>query len=193
MAYTCDMDESVHGNTDADLLSKGDSAAFGELYDRHSRAVLRFLYQRTADPETAADLAAETFAQAYLSRRRYSERGTGARSWLIGIASHQLSRMLRKARADQRARRRLGMERIPFDEISYERIEELVDFEPLREAVREAMSKLSTASADAVALRIGEDLPYAEVAKRLRCTEAAARVRVARGLARLNELMEVSR
>jgi DNA-directed RNA polymerase specialized sigma24 family protein len=36
------------------------------------------------------------------------------------------------------------------------------------------------------------DLPYREVAKRLGCSEGAARVRVARGLARLAEILEVS-
>jgi DNA-directed RNA polymerase specialized sigma24 family protein len=45
----------------------------------------------------------------------------------------------------------------------------------------------------AVELRIVGELPYCEIADRLDCTEAAARVRVHRGLARLNHLMEATR
>jgi RNA polymerase sigma factor (sigma-70 family) len=85
------------------------------------------------------------------------------------------------------------MERVPLDEISYERIEELADFAPIRTAIREALDSLSPRVADAVTLRIGLELPYEEVARRLNCSPAAARVRVARGLARLSDLMEVQR
>jgi RNA polymerase sigma factor (sigma-70 family) len=177
--------------TDAELLSSGRGEDFGILYDRHAAAVLAFLYRRTADSDTAADLAAETFAQAFLSRGRYRETGSGARAWLFGIAHHQLSRTLRRRRVEDRARRRLGMERVPMDEVSYERIEELADFSPIREAIREAMGFLSPKLAEAVTLRIGLELPYDEVARRLNCSPGAARVRVARGLAHLTDLLEV--
>jgi DNA-directed RNA polymerase specialized sigma24 family protein len=39
-------------------------------------------------------------------------------------------------------------------------------------------------------LRVGHDLPYAEVARRLGCSEGAARVRVTRALTRLADLLE---
>jgi len=177
--------------TDAELLSSRRAEDFGILYDRHAAAVLGFLYRRTADPDTAADLTGETFAQAFISRSRYQEMGHGARAWLIGIAHHQLTRTLRRRRVEDRARRRLGMERVPMDEVSYERIEELADFAPIRDAIREAMGSLSPKIAEAVTLRIGLELPYHEVARRLNCSPATARVRVARGLARLTDLLEV--
>jgi RNA polymerase sigma-70 factor (ECF subfamily) len=49
---------------------------------------------------------------------------------------------------------------------------------------------MSAAERDAVALRVVEELGYEEIAQRLNCTPAAARVRVHRGLARLSDLME---
>lgn len=185
------LGDQTAGRPDAELLEAGTAEDFATFYDRHARAVLGFLYRRTADPETAADLAAETFAQAYLSRRRYRETGSGARAWLLGIAHHQLSRTLRRRRVEDAARRRLGMERVVVDEISYERIEELADFAPLREELRKALDSVSPRLAQAVLLRVGLDLPYAEVARRLRCSESAARVRVARGLAKLSDRLEV--
>jgi RNA polymerase sigma factor (sigma-70 family) len=186
-----DQEGLEQADTEADLLSSGRAEDFGILFDRHATAVLGYLYRRTADPDMAADLAAETFAQAFLSRGRYRETGSGARAWLFGIAHHQLARALRRRRVEDRARRRLGMERVPMDEVSYERIEELADFGPIREAIREAMSSLSPKLAEAVTLRIGLELSYDEVARRLNCSPGAARVRVARGLARLTDLLEV--
>jgi DNA-directed RNA polymerase specialized sigma24 family protein len=43
----------------------------------------------------------------------------------------------------------------------------------------------------AVELRVVGELPYAEIAARLDCTENNARQRVHRGLARLNNLMQM--
>jgi DNA-directed RNA polymerase specialized sigma24 family protein len=44
---------------------------------------------------------------------------------------------------------------------------------------------------EAVELRVVGELPYAEIAARLDCTENTARQRVHRGLARLNNLMQM--
>jgi len=46
------------------------SAGFASAYDTHARSILIFLARRTYDPETALDLTAETFAQAFEARRR---------------------------------------------------------------------------------------------------------------------------
>jgi hypothetical protein len=53
--------------------SGDDPEAFGRLYDRHARAVLAFFMRRTGWPQLAADLTAETFAAAFVSRKRYRE------------------------------------------------------------------------------------------------------------------------
>ena len=190
MAFTVEMAEE---RSDAELLASGGAEEFGVVYDRHARAVLAFACRRTADPDLAADITAETFAAAYLGRRRFRDAGGGARPWLLGIARHELSRAVRANRARDRARRRLGVEPVAMDDLSYERIEELADLADLRAAVREALRSMSPKVAQAVALRVGEDLPYDEVARRLSCSEGAARVRVARGLDQLAEILEVAR
>lgn len=48
--------------TDAALLrdSAENPEAFGVLYDRYARQLLAFVYRRTACPQTAADVVAET-------------------------------------------------------------------------------------------------------------------------------------
>ena len=52
------------------------------------------------------------------------------------------------------------------------------------------MGRLSVSQRDAVRLRVIGELDYSEIAVHLRCSEAAARTRVHRGLAHLSELME---
>ena len=181
------MDES-----DADLLaaSARDPEAFGRFYDRYAVALLGFFVRRTADAQTAADLTAETFAAAFASRRSYRDTGAPAFAWLLGIARHHLADALRHERVDDRARRRLGLERVALDDESLARIEELADLRAFRAAVADALDALPPETARAVALRVTEELPYREVAERLGCSEGAARVRVARGLRRLSDLLE---
>src|SRR2546425_2281624 len=123
-------------------LSRSDPEAFGVFYDRHAKAILGFFYHRTASADTAADLTAETFAQAFLSRHRFDNTRGSARSWLIGIARHELSHLIRRQKADARARRRLRViTPLPGSE-SFDRIEELFDLQPMREAVRAALLTL---------------------------------------------------
>ena len=72
---------------------------FVALYRRDSQLVLRFCARRVLDAETAADLTAETFAQAFRSRRGF--RGTTeeeARAWLLTIARRQVAHYLEEGR-----------------------------------------------------------------------------------------------
>jgi RNA polymerase sigma-70 factor (ECF subfamily) len=177
--------------SDAELLELAgrDAEAFGIFYRRHARAVLGFFIRRTADVETAADLTAETFAQAFLSRRRYRPTAVPAAAWLFAIARHQLAHFLRSARVADEARRRLGL---PAAETSaaFERVDDLADLEGQRGAIRRALDDLSDGLGAAVRFRVVEGLAYREVAERLGCTEVAARQRVARGLDQLAHALE---
>ena len=178
--------------SDAALVAAAvrDPEAFGVFYDRHVAAILRWLYRRTDSAETAADLCAETFAEAFVHRSRFRDTGTSARPWLYAIARNQLGHYLRRRKVSDRYRRRLRVEPLSLSPHELERVEQLVDAAPFRAEIREALAQLPRPMADAVLLRIGEDLPYAEVAARLGCSEGAARVRVSRGLNRLADLME---
>jgi DNA-directed RNA polymerase specialized sigma24 family protein len=59
--------------SDFQLLQQtpGAPAAFDVFYRRHERLVLAYLMRRTANPELAADLCAETFAAALLAAGRF--------------------------------------------------------------------------------------------------------------------------
>ncbi len=179
--------------TDAELLraSGRDPQAFGAFYDRHAAAVLAYFQRRVACPHSAADLTAETFAAAFLARKRFKETGAPGTAWLFTIAKRQLSGMIRRQQIDARARRRLGVDRVQLNDDALARIEELADLAPVAAALELAIEQLPPESIEAVRLRVQEELPYAEVAERLGCTEGAARVRVARALSQLADRMEV--
>ena len=173
--------------SDSELLvaSREDPESFTELYRRHAEDILRYFARRTLDPEAAAELMAETFAQAFASRLTYTDTGVNGVAWLYGVARHQLGRFFRAGRVDSSARRRLGMPERPLPPEDYERIEDLVDFAPIKDALVEALETLSNDQREALNLHVIAGLAYPEVARRLACTEDNARQRVSRGLRRL--------
>ena len=115
--------------TDAELLRAADARAFGELYGRHAVAVHEWFARRVA--WAAADLTAETFARAWLSRRRFrNEREDSALPWLLGIGRNVLRESARQDRVETAARERLGLplaladddyaavDELPYDDVA---------------------------------------------------------------------------
>jgi RNA polymerase sigma-70 factor (ECF subfamily) len=89
--------QTVPASTDAELmkqLAAGDIGALGELYDRHHRAVRRFVARATSDAEDVDDLVHGAFLTAVQSAGRYDGRDS-ARPWLIGVAVQLLRRRRR--------------------------------------------------------------------------------------------------
>lgn len=180
--------------TDAELIvaSRRDAAAFRELYDRWADRLLAYFYRRVLDPEVAADLLAETFAVAFERRRRFRDVGRPGAAWLYGIAAKELSHWFRRQEVESRSLRRLAIEVPALDDESIARIEALADVEAHRAALAAALEQMTTDERLAVELRVVAELGYGEIATALDCSEAAARVRVHRGLARLSHLMEAT-
>ncbi len=173
------------------LDSLSDLDAFGAFYDRHATGVLKYFYARVACAQTAADLTSETFAAALVARGRYKPSGAGsAKAWLYGIARHQLLHWFRWKRIDERARHRLKVPRIALDDSSLEWIEDSIDLRADLARMEAALDGLTEGTRRAVLMRVVDQRPYEEIATRLHCTPATARVRVARGLESLRKLMD---
>jgi RNA polymerase sigma-70 factor, ECF subfamily len=186
------MDQTMAEFTDAELIlaSRRDPQAFRQLYDRWAERLLIYLYRRVLDAEVAADLLAETFAVAYERRHRFRDLGRPGGAWLYGIAAKELSHWYRRQEVERRAVRRLGIDVPQLDQESIARIEALADADEHRVALAAALRQMTGGERDAVELRVVSELDYREIAARLGCTEGAARRRVHRGLARLNNLMQ---
>ncbi|MES1247119.1 MAG: sigma-70 family RNA polymerase sigma factor [Actinomycetota bacterium] len=171
--------------SDAELMraAKADPAAFRELYDRYATQIHGFHLRRTRDVHAAHDLTAETFAQAWLSRRTFRDRAGGsAGPWLVGIARHVVAQSVRRRRIELAACTKLGMlERLDEPRAAAEPDDRWL------EGLDEALAELPDGERDALQLRVVDGLPYDAVATSLGTTPGAARVRVTRGLGRLRE------
>jgi RNA polymerase sigma-70 factor (ECF subfamily) len=168
--------------SDAELLASSDADAFAVLYDRHVARVFGWARPRVGDH--AADLTAEVFARAWLSRRSFRDRADGAAfPWLFGIAQNVLRDSLRRRRVEDRARARLGLPRSVAPDPAYEAVEGRLS---LPAAALRALAELPDGERELLDLRIVQERSYLDIADRLRCTPQAARLRVSRTLRRLN-------
>ncbi len=172
-------------STSALVASRTDPRRFGELYEREHERLFAYFYRRTFCVHTANDLTQETFARALRSLDRFdADKGT-AGMWLWGIASRVLTDLHRRRARSDRALRRLGVANEPLDDDTSAELTAMVDVAPVRDAVRLAVAGLPEKVRRAVTMRVLEDRTYEEVAAVLGCSVGAARVRVCRGLKRL--------
>ena len=151
----------------------------------------RFFAQRVLVSEVAADLVAETFAEAFAHRSTFDPLRGDPGAWLFGIAKHQLAQYFRTLKVETKARLKLGiLERTPtFQDL--EQIEELIDFAALGRRIRSALLQLPANQRDAVMLRVVDDLTYEDIASRLGCSQDNARARVSRGLSSLAKVLQL--
>jgi RNA polymerase sigma-70 factor, ECF subfamily len=173
--------------TDAQLLRAACAAAapFRELYERHAERIHGYHLRRTGNVDAAYDLTAETFARAWLLRRRFRDDAAGsAAPWLYGIARNVLLESVRRRELERAACRRLGVfERLDREPATIEPDETWLA------GLDEALAGLPAAQREAVELRVVRDLDYDSVAAELATTPRAARVRVSRGLATLRDYL----
>lgn len=137
-----------------------------------------------ANRGSPGDLTAETFAKAWLHRRRFRDRRDGsALPWLLRIAANLLSDAMRRERVETRARERLGL---PIERHDGDGdVEAIVArLSPSADIARE-LDSLPAHQREALELRVVHELPYEEVAARLSIRTAAARLRVSRALRHL--------
>lgn len=166
-------------------------SVFIDFYERNAEIVLLFFTRRTLDVEVALNLTAETFAQAWRGWPRVRvDSVEEVQGWMFTIARRQLGRYLRRGVVERRALNQLGLSvpELADDEIA--EIERAAELDAVRSALGVELEKLNEDQRRALQLRIVEELPYQEVARRLGTTEPTARARVSRGLRALAVALE---
>lgn len=168
--------------TDEELLLNAlrRPAGFGVFYRRHVDGVLAYFMRRARDPEVATDLAAEVFAAALEASPRYDRDRGPPVAWLYGIARNVLSNSLRRGRADDDARRRLGMEPLVLEDAALARVEDLG-----AGRLDALLAELPEEQRAAVVARVLDERDYADIAGELGCSTSVVRKRVSRGLTTL--------
>jgi RNA polymerase sigma-70 factor (ECF subfamily) len=165
-----------------DLAGPHPSRLFGQLFDRHSRPLHRYLARRVGD--LADDLVGETFLIAYQTRTGYDPgRGT-ARSWLYGIATNLLRRHVRQEVRGLRAAARAAGSASGAEDHG-NRVADRVDASSLARLLAAALVELDEGDRDVLLLTSWAGLDSNEVAEALGIPVGTVRSRLHRVRQRL--------
>jgi RNA polymerase sigma-70 factor (ECF subfamily) len=175
--------------SDAEVIvaSRSDPARFAEVFDRHFRTIHRYLLRRVGR-ELADDLAAETFAQAFVGRDRYDPTRADAKPWLFGIAANLLRHHKRRERRQLLAYSRTGVDPVVDPEL--DRVEACLDAEAAGPLIARALGTLRQAEREVLLLYAWADLSYAEISEALGLPPGTVRSRLSRARRRIRELIE---
>lgn len=161
-------------------MSETDEDRFRVLHHAHFRDLLGFALRRTASPDDAADVVADTFLVAW---RRLDQvpPGIEGRLWLYGACRRCLANHSRSRRRRERLGAKLGTV-----------LREVATPDPAGEvglalSVRAAMSRLRRADRELLELTVWEQLEPFEIAEVLDLPARTVRTRLSRARARLRK------
>lgn len=157
-------------------LAIADPDAFGQLYDRYCDQIYRFAYRRLRDREAAEDATADVFFKALRAIGSYKPSLAPFSAWLYRIASNAVTDHLRARRPANSldAAMETPDRSDPVDVQAINRLE--------ADRVWLAVDRLTGAQRTAIVLRLGHDLPIAEIAALMDRSEGAVKLLLNRGL-----------
>jgi RNA polymerase sigma-70 factor (ECF subfamily) len=161
------------------LRSEGDSEAFESVVRQHQRMIHSLCYRMTGSLADAADLAQETFIQAYQHLDGFRAEARFS-SWLYRIAVNQcLNWQKRKQRLAQLHQEWSEQELVPSEGAASRSLQ-----------VQEALMKLSPKQRAAVVLTAYDGLTHAEAAAALGCSETTVSWRLFAARNKLKRLLQ---
>lgn len=171
--------------TDAALVARarsGDVEAFGHLVDRYYDDCTRFARRMLGNRHDAEDALQEAFVNAYQALSRYHERDA-FRGWIYRIVLNECRRLA--------ARRWRSERRLVHDDVTLERLPGREDgAADLRDQLQLSLARLEPILREALLLKYGEGLEYAEMARLTGASIPALKMRVKRARDQMRPLLE---
>jgi len=182
----------MQSTDDGQLLAdiEQDPDAFEAFYRRHVDAVMRFAARRCQTSADVADVVSGTFLAVRTSASSFDSRRGTPRSWLFGIAAHEVATVQRRdVRERGTAQRMAG--RALLEEEDCARLDDRIAAEQLAPRLSEALRRAPASEREIFLLVAYEDLTPSEAAQVLNISAVAARVRLTRVRRRLRNTVDL--
>jgi len=176
----------------------GDAAAWEEIVQRYHRRIYNICYRFTGTSNDADDLTQEVFIKMYRTLNTYDGDRGAFMTWVTTVTRNLLVDHFRKTRQD-RVTDSLDTtasdheDALPLGDRIPDRgptPDTKVQSREAKEAVHEALQKLSPELREAVILRDLQDFDYREIATVLKVPEGTVKSRINRGRAELARLLQ---
>jgi RNA polymerase sigma-70 factor (ECF subfamily) len=159
--------------------AKTDPAAFGELYDRYSARIYRFVRSRIQDDGLAEDVTSDVFMSALRGIKGYQDQGRPFSCWLYRIAANAVASHYRNRRPQLSLDDAVDLAAIEIDPA-----DAVIDRERVR-VVWQAVDRLPPQQRAAMILKFSDDLTMEDIGAVLGKSPAAAKLLVYRAVQRI--------
>ena len=162
----------------------GDAAAFGELYTRYAKYIMRYMYVRTREPELAQDLTQEVFIRVIKGIGGLQYRGEKLfLGWLYTIAGNVLVGQVR--------RRQIAASSLDdTTEVTDPRGQDAVTLLFERLSLQHAIAQLTTEQQHVLMMKFFGDMTNQEIAATIGKTEGAVKALQHRAIQALQQILE---
>lgn len=171
------------------LSQKGDTQAFGELYERYAQRVFRYLYAHLDNRLDAEDLTEEVFLRVWKSLGGYQEQGVPFLAFLFRVARNALIDHYRRSGKNQAETSIEDMQLSEPGDGPVEAVTALLEHQQLRTMLEELREDYRTV----LVLRFLSELSPEETARAMGRSAGAVRVLQHRALAALRSMMDGGR
>lgn len=194
MAAVPSSDTSPEGPADLPTLfrraSRGDEAAFGELYDATSARVYGLVLRVVRDPAQAEEVTQEAYLEVWRTASRFDPDRGSALSWLMTLAHRRAVDRVRSAESTSRRDSTWHDQSQPTDhDVTAEAATAAIE----ATRVRKAMESLTKVQREALELAYFGGYTHSEVATMLELPVGTAKTRIRDGLIRLRDTLGVTR
>ena len=176
------MEASLNVQDEMSLLARAralEDEALAEIHDRYYDAIFRYIVFRVSNQQVAEDLTSEVFVRLLSALRDHTAPQNTLRGWLYGVAFRVVNDFHRKQYRREEVQLNEGIASNSNNPL--ETVAERLSWRQLRAA----MSELTDAQREVIALRFGQEMPIRDVAQLLGKTEGAVKQLQARAIASL--------
>ncbi len=170
------------------LSSRGDQAAFAELYDKTSARVFGLARRVVRDPAQAEEVTQEAYLDVWRQSARYDSSRGGVLAWILTITHRRAVDRVRSAESSKLRDTRFATlgDGAEFDEV-VEAVTSSLD----TARVRKALATLTEVQREALTLAYYGGYTYKEVSELLDVPLGTIKTRMRDGLIRLRDTLGV--
>ena len=170
-----------------DRVQADDTAAFGELYDRHASRAFRVAQSVCRDAGRAEDAVQEGFLSIWRSRSSYRSGQGSFKAWAMQVTRNRAIDSIRREKS------RVALAELEADPVdsTAATVSDRVVARSEGDALREALLRLPDVQSEVITLAFFGQLSHSEIAARLSLPPGTVKGRIRLGLEKLRREMRV--
>ena len=179
--------------TEIELLNRirNNPEDFSEIFKLYYKPIFGYILRRTGDFDDTADIAANTFYNAFIHINNFSYKGTSVKVWLYRIATNELNQYFRHKQKINSIFERIDLaDKDLFNNYLYEdRIEMEMELQKHDQflAILEGLKTLPVKYQEVISLRYFEGKDKKEIIEILNINEGTLKSLLSRGLEKLRK------